>query len=47
MKVYKKHRTKNLYWSYTLKEYVTHNMIPLGSLVIDHSGRDISKELKV
>lgn len=47
MKVFKKHATQNRYWSFDLKEYVTQNMIPVGSLVIDHSGRDISRELKV
>lgn len=47
MQVFKKHKTQNRYWSFELKEYVTQNMIPIGSLVIDHNGRDISKELKV
>lgn len=47
MKIFKKHKDKNIYWSYQNKEYVTQNMIPVGSLVIDHNGRDISKQLKV
>jgi hypothetical protein len=47
IKAFKKHKTKNLYWAFDLKEYVTQNMIPVGSLVIDHNGRDISKLLKV
>jgi len=47
LKVFKKHKIHNLYWSYTILEYVTQNMIPVGSLVIDHTGRDISKALKV
>jgi hypothetical protein len=47
MKVFKKHATQNRYWSFELREYVTQNMIPVGSLVINHLGQDISKELKV
>lgn len=47
MKVFKKHKIKNLYWSFELREYVTQNMIPVGSLVINHVGRDISKEVRV
>ncbi len=47
MKIYRKHKTKNLYWSYELKEYVTINCIQPGSLVIDSVGRDISKQAGV
>lgn len=47
MKVFKKHKTKNLYWSFEAREYVTQNCIPVGSLVIDHNGRDISSSVKV
>jgi hypothetical protein len=47
MKAFRKHKVNNLYWSFELKEWVTQNCIPFGSLVIDHEGRDISKELKV
>lgn len=47
MKVFKKHKKHNLYWSFEHKAYVTQNMIPVGSLVIDHNGRDISKDLCV
>jgi len=47
MKVFKKHKINNLYWSFEFKTYVSHNEIPVGSLVIDHLGRDISGLLKV
>ncbi len=47
MKVFKKHKIKNLYWSFDLKEYVSQNMIPIGALVINHNGQDISKQLGV
>lgn len=47
MKVFKKHATQNRFWSYEHKEYVTQNMIPVGALVIDHNGRDISKSVGV
>lgn len=46
-KIFKKHKTKNLYWSFELCEYVTQNMIPVGALVIDWIGRDISSEVKI
>lgn len=41
IKTFKKHKIKNLYWAFELKEYVTQNMIPVGSLVIDHTGREL------
>lgn len=47
MKAFKKHKTKNLFWSFETKEYVTQNMLPKGSLIIDHNGRNISKLYKV
>lgn len=47
MRVFRKHKTKNLYWCYLHREYISHNCIPHGSLVLDYSGRDITKHLKI